>query len=160
MRKLILYLFTFVFTFTAGVAVVWIPSNFEDIAVQAVSQERFTLWVRCCSDTYSQYVTNDNQYVGEGVRGFDSPFEARREFHKELPYTTLVQFTGWNNEERKGERRILVGNEVSDTTILLYDGTDHIRFIIAPNEALAREFEAYLISIGSIVDLRSLYDKP
>ena len=161
MRKYFLYLLTFVFAFVAGVAVVWIwfqAGDLEDTAVR-VTPERFNHYAHACGNGYiDSYITDDDQYVSEGIEVFDSPKEASREFRREIPDATLVQFTGWNNDERKGERRILVGNETDGAIILLYDGTDHIRVINAPNEALAREFEQYLISNNIIVDLRSIYE--
>ena len=167
MQKHILCLLTFVFTFIAGVTVPWIflisleaislPSDLEAVASPFISEQRFSPRGRGCGNGYTQsYITNDEQFVSEGLEVFNSPRDARREFHKDIVDATLVRFTDWNNDERKGERRVLTGTITSSTTILFYEGTDHIRFITAPNESLAREFEGYLISHDNFVDLRPL----
>jgi hypothetical protein len=167
MRNLIRYLLTFVFAFIAGMAIACtastslpnteMQSDAECVAPKLPSVPRFTalhdqeeLSVDRVGEWTHDYITDDSQGVTEGMRVFPSIDRARLELIKVRPDARLMELQYLDNEGFKGVRRVLAG-----ATILTYDGSNRFRFINAPSEALAREFEQYLVSQGRWAPLTS-----
>ncbi len=154
MLKYILYLFTFVFALISGVTatpfgVIELAGDIKSAVRHFLPPARFTpMGLGHRNRDIQAYTTSNNQLIFEGVTRFDSVEEARR--------VVDLKLLGWENGEHVreyrnhegevevGDRYVLAFDKVTKATILFYDGSDHLHFIDAPYEALAKEFEQYL----------------
>jgi len=114
---------------------------------------RFVATARGCSTGCTQgYMTNDDQYIAEGVQIFQTRKQAREEVERQVNGAQLVLARIPNYptyDGNLGERIILrnVENELGGerVSILWFGDEKHLRFIEAPTWNLALEFEEYLI---------------
>ena len=123
------------------------------LVLQEQAPARFSPFGRGCGMGYVQmYETDDGQRTNEGVAAFGSTREARREFrlavrNAERVIEKIPNYTNWRG--KTGERIVVLNRPNDDgersASIYFYDGTDHFRYIDAPTEELAHEFELFLI---------------
>ncbi|MBK7394463.1 MAG: hypothetical protein IPI64_14415 [Chloracidobacterium sp.] len=159
MRKTAIYLSTLILAFVLGTSGVWVGFFLRDLlSVNSdlirpldliLPKSRFTRSQRACGNGYTQfYITNDGQKVDEGVESFKSARDARKELQRLLSENDVIERGSGSFMPEDGGRYLLVAKTVErKASIVWYDGTDFIKFIHAPNQELALEFDEYLYSV-------------
>ena len=126
---------------------------FRVIPVSRILMPRFTPSGRGCGMGYVQwYITNDSQGVAEGNQWDPKPNVIKKrvaEFIHNAERVIEKQSEFHYRGDHVGER-IIIDNKPDESgkksvSIIYYDGGDSYRFIEAPTEELAKEFEQYLI---------------
>jgi hypothetical protein len=161
MRKTLIQVLVFTFTFTFGSSVVWnmrgpskAPVPVEPVFVYEPfghTKHRFSPTARGCGPGYVQfYETDDGQHVTEGASPISKSFKPGYREQIRKAKQIISRTPNYRNSAGEVGERVVLVNKSSEmraesVSILWYAGRDFYRFITAPTLDLALEFEKFVI---------------